>query len=88
MDKQQVFELSLPENQAIEFSKHVAAIRGQVTKGNLAQVSATFSQAILGTHSDYMTSKISLDKYIDEIFKISALHHAAFKGINAHTDKK
>ncbi|KAB0640624.1 hypothetical protein F7R25_03780 [Burkholderia stagnalis] len=80
MNKQQVLELSLPENQAVEFAKHVSAIRGQIMKGNANQEAAVFSNAVLSAHTAYQTNKISLEQYINEIFKISALYHAAING--------
>ncbi|WP_139352353.1 hypothetical protein [Burkholderia cenocepacia] len=81
MNKQQVLELSLPENQAIEFAKHVSAIRGQIAKGKVDEEVAFFSNAILSAHAAYLTKATSFEQYINEVFKISALYHAAIKGL-------
>lgn len=77
MNKQQVFELSLPEDQAIEFAKHVSAIRGQILKGNTDKVAAMFARSILTAHTDYATKEISFEKFIDEVLKVAVLHRAA-----------
>ncbi|MBH9720465.1 hypothetical protein JAO10_08985 [Burkholderia contaminans] len=77
MNKVSVLELFLPEDQSIEFSKHVAAIRNKIAQGDGLVTGTIFSQVLLSAHTAYQTNQISLAQYINEVFKLAAVHHVA-----------
>lgn len=83
MNKVSVLELFLPEDQSIEFSKHVAAIRNKIAQGDGLVTGTIFSQVLLSAHTAYQTNQISLAQYIDEIFKLAAVHHVAIGTLKA-----